>query len=113
MLGPEVEAFEREVAEYCGAPEAVGVGSGSDALLLGLMALGIQPGDQVLCPTYTFFATAGSVVRMGAEPVFVDCEPDTYNVSLESIERAAAGCRRLRAILPVHLYGQMADVAGL
>jgi len=113
VLGPEVEAFEREIAEYCGAPEAVGVGSGSDALLLGLMALGIQPGDQVLCPTYTFFATAGSVVRMGAEPVFVDCEPDTYNVSLESIERAAAGCQRLRAIVPVHLYGQMADVAGL
>ncbi|MDH3685563.1 MAG: DegT/DnrJ/EryC1/StrS family aminotransferase [Myxococcales bacterium] len=113
VLGPEVEAFEREVAEYCGVPEAIGVGSGSDALLLGLMALGVQPGDQVLCPTYTFFATAGSVVRMGAEPVFVDCEPDTYNVSLESLERAAAGCRRLRAILPVHLYGQMADVVGL
>jgi dTDP-4-amino-4,6-dideoxygalactose transaminase len=77
------------------------------------MALGVQPGDQVICPTYTFFATAGSVVRLGAEPVFVDIEPDTYNVSLASIEKAAASCGRLKAIIPVHLYGQMCDVVGL
>jgi len=113
VLGPEVEAFENEVAEYCGAPEAVGVGSGSDALILGLMALGVQPGDQVICPSYTFFATAGSVVRLGAEPVFVDLEPDTYNLSLESVEKVAASCGRLRAIVPVHLFGQTCDLSGL
>jgi dTDP-4-amino-4,6-dideoxygalactose transaminase len=113
VLGPEVEAFEREVAEYCGAPEAVGVGSGSDALILGLMALGVGPGDQVICPTFTFFATAGSVVRLGAEPVFVDVEPEDYNVSLASVEKAAAGCPRLRAIVPVHLFGQSCDLPAL
>jgi dTDP-4-amino-4,6-dideoxygalactose transaminase len=113
VLGPEVEAFEREVADYCGVPDAVGVGSGSDALLLAMMALGVQPGDQVLCPSYTFFATAGSVVRLGADPVFVDIAPDTYNVSLASVEKAAASCARLKAIVPVHLFGQMCDLAGL
>ena len=113
VLGPEVEAFEREIAEYCGAPEAVGVGSGSDALLVGLMALGVQAGDQVLCPAFTFFATAGSIVRLGAEPVFVDIDPASYNVSLESVEKAAASCSRLRAIVPVHLFGQTCDLAPL
>jgi dTDP-4-amino-4,6-dideoxygalactose transaminase len=113
ILGPEVEQFESEIASYCGAPEAVGVGSGSDALLLALMALGIGPGDQVICPSYTFFATAGCVVRLGAEPVFADVAPDTLNMGVEDALRAARGCGRLRAILPVHLFGQAADLADL
>lgn len=110
VLGPEVEAFEREVAAYCGAPEAVGVGSGSDALLLALMALGVGPGDQVLVPSFTFFATAGSVVRLGAEPVFCDVEADGWNVSAATLEKGAAGCSRLRAIVPVHLFGRAAPL---
>jgi dTDP-4-amino-4,6-dideoxygalactose transaminase len=113
ILGPEVEAFESEIAAYCRAPEAIGVGSGSDALLLALMALGIGPGDQVICPSYTFFATAGCVVRLGAEPVFADVAPDTLNMGVEDALRAARGCRRLRAILPVHLFGRAADLEGL
>ncbi len=113
ILGPEVEAFEREIAAYCGAPEAIGVGSGSDAVLLALMALGIGPGDQVICPAYTFFATAGCVARLGAEPVFADVDPVTLNVTADDVLRAAARCRRLRALLPVHLFGRAADLAGL
>jgi dTDP-4-amino-4,6-dideoxygalactose transaminase len=113
ILGPEVEQFEREIAAYCGAPDAVGVGSGSDAILLALMAHGIGPGDQVICPTYTFFATAGCVARVGAEPVFADVDPATLNVTPEDVERAARRCRRLRALLPVHLFGRSADLDGL
>ena len=113
ILGPEVEEFEREIAAYCGAPEAVGVGSGSDAILLALMAHGIGPGDQVLCPTYTFFATAGCVARLGAEPVFADVDPATLNLTPEDAERAARRCRRLKALLPVHLFGRAADLEGL
>ena len=113
VLGPEVDAFEREVAAYCGAPEAIGVGSGTDAILLALMALGIGPGDQVIVPTYTFFATAGCVARLGAEPVFADVDPTTFNLTPESVERAARRCQRARALVPVHLFGRSADLAAL
>jgi dTDP-4-amino-4,6-dideoxygalactose transaminase len=113
VLGPEVQAFEEEIASYIGAKHAVGCASGSDALLLALMALGIQPGDEVICPTYTFFATAGSVARLGAVPVFADIDPVTYNLNAGSTDAAAARCKRLRAILPVHLYGQVAEMGPL
>jgi len=113
VLGPEVEAFEEAIADYCGARFAVGCASGSDALLLALMALGVGPGDQVVCPTYSFFATAGAIVRAGAEPVFADIDPAHYNVSAATLERAAARCQRLRALLPVHLYGQAAELEGI
>lgn len=112
ILGPEVEALERDLAAYCGSRFAVGCASGSDALLLALMALGIGPGDQVLCPSYTFFATAGSVWRLGARPVFADIDPATYNLDLEKTRRVAAGCRHLKALLPVHLFGRAADMEG-
>jgi len=113
VLGPEVEAFEREIADYCGAPEAIGVGSGTDAILLALMALGVGPGDQVIVPTYTFFATAGCVARLGAEPVFADVDPATFHVTPETVERAARRCRRARALVPVHLFGRAAELESL
>jgi dTDP-4-amino-4,6-dideoxygalactose transaminase len=113
VLGPEVEALEEEVAGYCGARFAVGCASGSDALLLALMALGVGPGDQVVCPTYTFFATGGAISRLGAEPVFADVDPASYNASAATLERAAARCARLRALLPVHLFGRAAELEGI
>jgi dTDP-4-amino-4,6-dideoxygalactose transaminase len=112
VLGPEVEAFERDFADSCEVRFAVGCASGSDALLLALMALEIGEGDQVICPTYSFFATAGSIVRVGARPVWVDIDPASYNLDLEAARRAAARCTRLRAILPVDLFGQVADLEG-
>ncbi len=113
ILGEEVKAFEDEVAAYCGTRHAVGCASGSDAILLGLMALGVGPGDEVICPPYTFFSTAGSIVRLGAVPVFADIDPVTYNVDPQEVRAAAARCRRLKAIMPVHLYGQAADLEAL
>jgi len=109
ILGLEVEKFESEIASYTGSEFGVGCASGSDALLLALMALGVSPGDEVICPSYTFFATAGSVSRLGAKPIFADINPATYNVCPESIREVAKRCSKLKALLPVHLYGQAAD----
>ncbi len=109
ILGPEVSELEREIAEYCGCVHAVGCGSGTDAILLALMALGVGAGDQVICPAHTFFATAGSIARLGAVPVFVDIDPVTYNLDPQRVRTVAQRCTHLRAIMPVHLYGQSAD----
>jgi dTDP-4-amino-4,6-dideoxygalactose transaminase len=113
VLGPEVEALERELAAYCEARFAIGCGSGSDALLLALQAVGVGAGDEVICPSFTFFATASSVVRLGARPVFADIDPATYTLDPNAARRAAARCHRLRAIVPVHLYGRPADLDAL
>ena len=110
VLGPAVAAFEEAIAAYLGCDHAIGCSSGSDALLLPLMALGIGPGDEVICPTFTFFATAGSVSRTGATPIFCDIDPATYNISADSLREKVAGAKNLKAIMPVHLYGQAADL---
>jgi dTDP-4-amino-4,6-dideoxygalactose transaminase len=116
ILGPRVTALEKEIAEYCTSKHAVGVSSGTDALLISLMAMDIGFKDIVLTTPYTFFATAGSIARTGARPVFVDIDPKTYNISPERIESAIDSMsrtelKRLKAVIPVHLYGQCADMA--
>jgi dTDP-4-amino-4,6-dideoxygalactose transaminase len=111
ILGPEMTAFEEEIARYLGAKHALAISSGTDALLLALMSLGIGPGDEVLCPSFTFFATAGCVSRVGATPVFVDSCPVCFNMLASDAEAKVSP--RTKAIIPVHLYGQSADMAGL
>jgi dTDP-4-amino-4,6-dideoxygalactose transaminase len=111
ILGPEVEAWEKEFAEFLGTQNAVGVSNGSDALLLALQALGVGPGDEVIVPTYTFFASAGSVGRLGARPVFVDSAPCCYNLNVPAV--ASAIGPKTKAIMAVHLFGQAADMDAL
>lgn len=108
VLGPEVEALEAELAAYLGVRHAVGCASGTDALLLPLQALRAEPGDEVVVPAFTFFATAGAVWNAGFTPVFCDVDPETYNVTAESVEAALSD--RTRVVIPVHLFGQMAPV---
>ena len=112
VLGKNVSGLEAEVAAYCGAKFAVGVASGTDALLLALMAAGVKAGDKVATSPFTFFATAGSIARLGAVPLFVDIDPDTYNIDPVKLEAALRkNGKKVKAIIPVHLYGQCADMA--
>lgn len=110
ILGPEVENFERELQTYLGCKHAISMSSGTDALLAPLMALGIGPGDEVVLPTYSFFATAGVVARTGATPVFVDVEPTWLNLDPQRLEEALRRCRRPKAVMAVHLFGAAFDV---
>jgi dTDP-4-amino-4,6-dideoxygalactose transaminase len=111
ILGPRVVAFEESLAKYVGARYAIGCASGSDALLLSLMAMGVRQGDEVITVPFTFFATAGAVSRLGAKPVFIDIQPDTFNLDPAQLERAVTS--RTKAIIPVHLFGQCADMPAI
>ncbi len=108
ILGPEVKKLEDAVAEFIGVKHAIGVSSGTDALLIALMSIGVGPGDEVIVPTYSFFATAGVVARLHAKPIFTDVDPVTFNMLPEDIEAKITD--KTKAIIPVHLYGQVADM---
>jgi dTDP-4-amino-4,6-dideoxygalactose transaminase len=111
ILGPRVVAFEEAIAQYIGSRYAIGCASGSDALLLSLMAMGVKAGDEVITIPFTFFATVSAISRLGAKPVLVDIQPDTFNIDPALIERAVTP--RTKAIIPVHLFGQCADMAAI
>ncbi len=111
IMGEEVVALERELAEYLDVTHAIGVSSGTDALTVAMMAAGVGPGDEVVSPTFSFFATAGCIARLGARPVLVDSDPRTYNLDLDGVRRAITA--KTKAILPVHLFGQAVDMAAL
>jgi dTDP-4-amino-4,6-dideoxygalactose transaminase len=124
IMGDEVKEFEQEIGAYCSSNYAYGCASGSDALLLALMAIDLQPGDFVLTSPFTFFATAGAIARLGGIPVFLDIEPDSYNLDPKQVEAFMKGDHplykklnpdpeKIKAIIPVHLYGQMADMDSL
>ena len=111
ILGPHVEQFEKHLAEYCQTKHAIGVSSGTDALLCALMGIGIKPGDEVICPSFTFFATAGSIARLGAIPVFAEIDPATFNLDPNQLEKKITP--KTRAILPVDLFGQVANMEAI
>lgn len=108
IMGPETLKFEEEVAEYCGSKYAVGVASGTDALLIALRACGVKAGDEVITSTFSFFASAGVISRLGATPIFVDIDPDSYNLNPELVEKAITS--KTKVLMPVHIFGQCADM---
>ena len=111
ISGPRVERFEAALADYAGTTHAIAVSSGTDALLVAMMALEIGPGDEVICPSFTFFATAGCVARLGATPVFADCCERSFNLRREDVEGLISA--KTKAIVPVHLFGQTAKMDGI
>jgi dTDP-4-amino-4,6-dideoxygalactose transaminase len=111
ILGPNVQAFEQEAAEFLGVPRTVGVANGTDALVLALNAMGIGPGDEVICPSFTFYATAEAIAQRGATPVFADIDPATLNLDPEDV--AAKVTEKTRALMPVHLFGRLMPLSGL